>query len=187
MADGYARVSGIPAVCMAGAGPGSANMVLGVATAYRASIPLVVITANVEVEKMGRDSFNEWKQMRIYESITKHSYQLRDPKLASKLMDKVISGTVTGRPGPVHLDIPEDLGYAEVNKPRKTSRISLGPSRVSARTQDVRCALDSLIASDFPILMVGGGALWSGAGGRLLELAEFFSIPVVLSMKRIGF
>ena len=60
MADGYARVSGIPAVCMAGAGPGSANMVIGVANAYRASVPLIAITSNVEVEKMGRDSFNEW-------------------------------------------------------------------------------------------------------------------------------
>ncbi len=186
MADGYARVSGIPAVCMAGAGPGSANMVLGVANAYRASVPLIAITANVEAEKMGRDSFNEWDQMGIYKSITKSSYQLRDPKLASKLMDKVIRGTVTGRPGPVHLDIPEDLGYAEVEALRKTPGISLDPPRLSARTRDVRSALDSLIASEFPVLMVGGGAVWSGAGRSIRELAELFSIPIVLSMSARG-
>lgn len=186
MADGYARVSGIPAVCMAGAGPGSANMVLGVANAYRASVPMIAITANVDVEKMGRDSFNEWEQLQVYKSITKESYQLRDPKFASKLIDKVIRGTFTGRPGPVHLDIPEDLGYSEVKAPKKSTKISLGPSRLSARTIDVRHALDSLIASDFPIMMVGGGAVWSGAGRSVLELAELFSIPVVLSMNARG-
>ncbi|MFQ6011235.1 MAG: thiamine pyrophosphate-binding protein [Nitrososphaerales archaeon] len=186
MADGYARVSGIPAVCMAGAGPGSANMVLGVANAYRASVPMVAITANVESKKIGRDSFNEWKQTRIYKSITKHSYRLNNPNLTPNLIDRVIRSTVSGRPGPVHLDIPEDLGYADVKSPSRHHRISLGPSRLAARSGEVKKALEALITSNSPILMVGGGAVWSGAGDSLLRLAELFSIPVVVSMSARG-
>jgi len=186
MADGYARVTGIPAVCMAGVGPGAANMVLGVANAYRASIPLLAITANVELQKLGRDSFNEWNQGAVFQNITKQTFQIRDPGLAPNIIDRAIRSTVTNRPGPVHLDVPEGIGYAEVKDPMESTRIVLGPSRMPARIDDVKETLEILKSAETPILIAGGGALWSGASATLREFVELLSIPTVTSMTSRG-
>ena len=108
-ADGYARATGKVGVCMATSGPGATNIVTGIATAYMDSVPIVAITCNVGVSLLGKDSFQEVDIKGITMPITKHNYIVKD---VNQLADTIRSAFViakSGRPGPVHIDIPKDV------------------------------------------------------------------------------
>jgi acetolactate synthase I/II/III large subunit len=184
MAEGYARVTGKPGVCIGGAGPSAANLLIGVANAYRASVPMLALTGNLERSKLGRDALNEWDQMAMFRPITKFSTQVTDPdKLASQVRLALLS-SVQGRPGPVHLDFPADVGRARVAPLKRMERLSFEPTRVQARAEDVGRAADIIMSAERPLIIAGGGALSSGAGQRLEKLSNLLSIPVALSGAR---
>lgn len=184
MAEGYARVTGRPGVCLGGAGPSAANLLIGVANAYRASVPMLAITGNLERSKLGTDALNEWNQMAMFAPITKLNLQVTDPdRLASQLRLAMLS-SVQGRPGPVHVDVPADIGRASITKPGHLERLSFGPTRAEAKAEDVRQALRIIMSAERPLIIAGGGAASSGAGERLKQLSRLLSIPVAVSGAR---
>ena len=114
-ADGYARVTGRPGVCIATSGPGATNLVTGIANAYLDSIPLIAITGQVGLDGIGRDSFQEADISGITMPITKHSYMVKQLEKLPSVMEEAWYVATTGRPGPVLIDVPKDIFNGEAD------------------------------------------------------------------------
>ncbi len=186
MAEGVARVTGKPGVCLAGAGPSAANLVIGVANAQRASVPLLVLTGNLPRSKLGREVYNEWNQMDVFKPLTKISFQITTPNLLHNQLKLALLTTISGRPGPVHVDIPYDVGIAEIENAPKPNSLSLTPTRLAPRREDVLRVAELLESSECPVLLAGGGAALSGADSLLLELVNLLNIPIALTNSSRG-
>lgn len=184
MAEGYARVTRLPGVCVGGAGPSAANLIIGVANAYRASVPLFVLTGDLSRNRLGRDSLNEWDQMAMFKPITKHQVQITDSKRLASQVRLALSSAVAGRPGPVQVDLPADVGEEDVAIPGPAPDLDLGPTRTRAPKKLVEEAVRLIQASERPVIIAGGGAGASISGRALGELARSFSIPVAVSGAR---
>ena len=184
MAEGVARVTGTPAACIAGAGPSAANLIIGVANAYRASYPMLAITGNTSRANLGRDVLNEWNQLEVFRTVTKKGIQITHPELLASQLRLALLTSVSGRPGPVHVDIPGDVSAAEVKPPSRSGRLYLGPTRVEPKSGLVRTAVEMIKRAQSPVIIAGGGALASEAGARLKELVELMAIPVAVAGAR---
>lgn len=184
-ADGYARSTGKVGVCMATSGPGATNLVTGIATAYMDSVPVVAITANVGVSLLGRDSFQEIDISGVTMPITKHNFIVKD---VTKLADTIrwaFHIAQDGRPGPVLIDIPKDVTAAvteyEPKKPEPVVR-----STEFIKDSDLEEAVKLIHKSKKPFILVGGGAVISGAQEELKAFAEKVHAPVADSLMGKG-
>ena len=184
-ADGYARATGRVGVCMATSGPGATNLVTGIATAYMDSIPVVAITCNVGVSLLGKDSFQEVDIKGITMPITKHNYIVKD---VNKLADTIRSAFTiaqTGRPGPVHIDIPKDItslkAEYEYKKPEEIVRLV-----DEIREEDLDEAVKLIFHSKRPFVFVGGGAVLSDASEELKRFVDKIQAPVADSLMGKG-
>jgi acetolactate synthase-1/2/3 large subunit len=184
MADGFARVSKRPGVCVATSGPGATNLVTGVATAFMDSSPIVAITGQVATGVLGNDAFQEADSFSLMMPITKHNYRITDPKTLAETINKAFMIAMTGRYGPVHIDIPVDILTADVAEGdlEKTVRVPR-PKRNLSGLLD---AIKLLESAERPTIMVGGGVAWSRAGGEITKLAEILMAPVVTTLMAKG-
>ena len=193
-ADGYARSSGKTGVCIATSGPGATNLVTGIATAYMDSVPLVVITGNVAVPLLGKDSFQEVDISGITMPIVKHNWIVKDVSELAGVINEAFSVANSGRPGPVLVDIPTDVSAALCEwKKFETPQSSVAARRFSERSnrdkftpEDIDRAAAVITESRRPVLYAGGGVNISGAGNELLQLAELLNAPVTLSLMCMG-
>lgn len=182
-ADGYARATGKPGVCIATSGPGATNLVTGIANAYMDSIPIIALTGQVAVSAIGRDSFQEADITGITLPIVKHSYLVKDVRQLAPAIRSAFHIATTGRPGPVLIDLPKDvtLAQAEFEYPPQISfRGYRLPEKYSA-TQIYQAA-KAIGESRRPVIYAGGGVVSSGAARELLELAEKAQIPVTTTL-----
>jgi len=176
-ADGYARATGKVGVCLATSGPGSTNLVTGIATAYMDSVPLVAITANVAVNLLGRDSFQEIDITGVTMPITKHNYIVKDIKNLAEMLRKAFRIAQSGRPGPVLVDITKDVTAA------KTKYEKVMPEPILRYTEDIteediEAALHLIKRAKKPYIFVGGGAVISEAHEELKEFVKKVNAPV---------
>lgn len=176
-ADGYARATGKVGVCFATSGPGSTNLVTGIATAYMDSVPIVAITANVAVNLLGRDSFQEIDIAGVTMPITKHNYIVKDVTKLADTIRKAFKIARSGRPGPVLVDITKDVTAA------KTKYTKAAPEPVPRKTDeitehDLQNALELIKHAKKPFIFVGGGAVISEAHDELKEFVEKVDAPV---------
>lgn len=188
-ADGYARATGKVGVCFGTSGPGATNLVTGIATAAMDSIPLVVITGQVARAAIGTDAFQETDIFGITLPIVKHSYVVRSASDMSRIVAEAFFIAHTGRPGPVLIDVPKDVGFEEfdyipvepgdVNLPGYKPTVKGNPRQVDHAIQLMRTAKQ-------PLLYVGGGAITAGAHAEIHALAEYFSIPVTTTLMGKG-
>ena len=188
-ADGYARATGQVGVCFGTSGPGATNLVTGIATAHMDSIPMVVITGQVNRPAIGSDAFQETDIFGITLPIVKHSYVVRDPADMARVVAEAFHIAGTGRPGPVLIDVPKDVGLQEFDyTPVQPGTISLKGYRptVKGNPLQIKQALDLIRQAKSPLLYVGGGAISSGAHAELKELAEWFHIPVTTTLMGKG-
>jgi len=177
-ADGYARATGKTGVVIATSGPGSTNLVTGIANAYLDSIPLVAITGNVPVSLLGKDSFQEVDIMGITQPIVKHNYVIRDVAMLEHTLNEAFSIAGSGRRGPVLVDIPksiqtdfcEYIGKAPVVETRKPCSF------------DIEKVASAIKNCKRPFIYAGGGVLASGAEAEVRALSERLSAPVGFSM-----
>ena len=176
-ADGYARATGKVGVCMATSGPGATNLVTGIATAYMDSIPIVAITANVAVSILGKDSFQEVDIAGVVMPIVKHSYIVKDIHDLADTIRKAFSIAKSGRPGPVLVDITKDVTAAKFEyEPKEIEPVM--PITKHIRESDLQKALTMLKEAKKPYIMVGGGAICSGASEELAEFVQKVDVPV---------
>ncbi|HEY9851873.1 MAG TPA: biosynthetic-type acetolactate synthase large subunit [Leptolyngbyaceae cyanobacterium] len=188
-ADGYARATGKVGVCFGTSGPGATNLVTGIATAHMDSIPLVVITGQVPRPAIGTDAFQETDIYGITLPIVKHSYVVRDPRDMARIVAEAFHIASTGRPGPVLIDIPKDVGLEEFDYvPVEPGSVKIPGYRptVKGNPRQVNQAINLIRESHRPLMYVGGGAIASGAHAEIHELAELFQIPVTTTLMGKG-
>lgn len=176
-ADGYARATGKVGVCMATSGPGATNLVTGIATAYMDSVPVVAITANVGVPLLGRDSFQEVDIAGVVMPITKHSFIVKDIKDLAVTIRKAFKIARTGRPGPVLVDVTKDVTANKADYTPMTPE-PIARSTEHIRGKDIDKAIEMISKAKRPMIMVGGGAVISGAQSELREFVEKINAPV---------
>lgn len=186
-ADGYARASGKPGVCLATSGPGATNLVTGIANAYMDSVPVVAITGQVATSLLGRDSFQEADITGITLPVTKHNYLVKDVKDLARTVREAFYIATTGRPGPVLIDIPKDVsaGMAAYEDPGPVQlpgyHVKLEPD-----PEQVTRAVRAIEESERPVIYAGGGVINGGAHEELLRLAEMMLAPVATTLMGLG-
>ena len=188
-ADGYARATGQVGVCFATSGPGATNLVTGIATAQMDSIPIVIVTGQVPRLSIGTDAFQETDIYGITLPIVKHSYVVRDPRDMSKIVAEAFHIASTGRPGPVLIDVPKDVGLEEFDYlPVEPGAVKIPGYRptVKGNPRQINQAIHLLKAASRPLLYVGGGAIASAAHEEIKELAELFHLPVTTTLMGKG-
>uniref|UniRef100_A0A7C3PI47 Acetolactate synthase n=1 Tax=Oscillatoriales cyanobacterium SpSt-418 TaxID=2282169 RepID=A0A7C3PI47_9CYAN len=188
-ADGYARATGKVGVCFATSGPGATNLVTGIATAHMDSIPMVIVTGQVPSYAIGSDAFQETDIYGITLPIVKHSYVVRDPRDMARIVAEAFHIAITGRPGPVLIDVPKDIAQTVFDYiPVEPEGIKLPGYRptVKGNPRQVGQALRLIREARQPLLYVGGGAIASGAHAEIKDLAERFNIPVTTTLMGIG-
>ncbi|SFE44200.1 acetolactate synthase, large subunit [Paenibacillus catalpae] len=186
-ADGYARASGNVGVCIATSGPGATNLVTGIATAYMDSVPLVVITGNVISSLIGTDAFQEADITGITMPITKHSYMVRDVEDLPRIIHEAFHIANTGRKGPVLIDIPKDVSAAKtLFKPVTEVSIRGYNPTVSPNKLQVDKLIKAIEASERPLILAGGGVVYSGAHEELLEFVTKTEIPITTTLLGLG-
>ncbi|MBB6731064.1 biosynthetic-type acetolactate synthase large subunit [Cohnella zeiphila] len=186
-ADGYARSTGKVGVCIATSGPGATNLVTGIATAYMDSVPLVVITGNVATSLIGTDAFQEADIVGITMPITKHSYLVRDVNDLPRVIHEAFHIANTGRKGPVLIDIPKDVSAAKaLFQPAKEVHLRGYNPTVQPNRNQVDKMIRAIEEAERPILLVGGGAIYSGAHEELYEFVTKTQIPITTTLLGLG-
>jgi len=186
-ADGYARATGKVGVCLATSGPGATNLVTGIATAYMDSIPMVAITGQVKTSLIGNDAFQEADFTGITRPITKHNFLVKNVEDLSLIVKEAFHIASTGRPGPVVIDLPVDVQFAETEfrYPADVSMRGYKPTYAGHPGQIKRAA--KLIASSKkPVIYAGGGVISSNASSQLREFAEKIQAPVTMTLLGLG-
>ncbi len=180
MADGYARSTGRPGVVLVTSGPGATNTVTGLLTAHMDSSPVVVICGQTLTANLGKDAFQEADVTGITYPVVKHSYLLKNPSDIPRVVREAFHIATTGRPGPVLIDVPKDVGSAPCQAPF-TDRVDLPGYRLPGRGDPpaIEAAAELLAGARRPVLYVGQGAVISDAGKAILALAERVRAPIV--------
>ena len=185
-ADGYARATGKVGVCMATSGPGATNLVTGIATAFMDSIPLVAITGQVDTTLLGRDAFQETDILDITMPVTKHNFKVKEARLLVPTIRQAFEIALSGRRGPVLVDVPRDIFFAEVDYRPQEIKEKI-PSQPDA--DFIICAAEAaeeIAKAERPAVIVGGGAISAGASKEIIAFIEKFNLPVVNTLMGIG-
>ena len=184
-ADGYARASGRTGVCIATSGPGATNIVTGLATAYLDSVPLVAITGQVQVQHLGRDSFQEIDIVGVTIPITKYNVLVRRPEDLLPTLRQAFRLAQEGRPGPVLVDIPSSIQSGEVEWLEPEAEQA--EKQASENIEDVlKAAAVTINNAERPVMLVGGGAIHSAAEKEVMDFARKTGMPIVSTLMGLG-
>ncbi len=184
MADGYARATGKIGVCTSTSGPGSTNLVTGVATAYVDSSPMLVLTGQVTTSAIGNQAFQEADSFSLMMPITKHNFRILTPSEIPEAIKRGVAIANAGRKGPVHIDLPSDVQKGEVPDQEMSKEFPDSPPLEDFA--DLPEALKILKSAERPMLLVGGGIIWSNASGEVVRLAEMLMAPVATTIMAKG-
>ncbi|MFH2028040.1 MAG: biosynthetic-type acetolactate synthase large subunit [Nanoarchaeota archaeon] len=186
-AEGYARASGKPGVCIATSGPGACNLVTGIADAYMDSVPILAFGGQVPTALIGNDAFQETDMMGITLPITKHNYQIRSANQMVPLILKSFKIATEGRPGPVYIDLPKDALTGEVTEPiPKEVHIEGFQPTIDPNPAQLKKAAEAIAEAKQPMFLIGGGAIISNASEELKTLVELTKIPVATTFMGKG-
>lgn len=186
-AEGYARVSGKPGVCVVTSGPGATNIVTGIADAMIDSLPLVVLTGQVATTLIGTDAFQEADMIGITMPITKHNFQVRSIDELPRILKEAFHIATTGRPGPVLIDLPKDVSMATglFDYDKDVDLPGYQPTIIPNRLQ-IRKVIEAIAEAKKPVILAGAGVLHARASQELLAFAEKYQIPVVNTLLGLG-
>ena len=188
-ADGYARSTGEVGVCFATSGPGATNLVTGIATAQMDSVPMILITGQVSRSFIGTDAFQEVDIFGITLPIVKHSYVVRDPRHMSRIVAEAFFIAKNGRPGPVLIDIPKDVGLEQF--PYKitlpdTVKINNHQNNYKQNKKQIKKIVQLIYQSSQPLLYVGGGSIISNSSEQIEALSKICQIPITTTLMGKG-
>ena len=186
-ADGYARSSGKVGVAFVTSGPGFTNAVTGLATAYMDSVPMVVISGQVPISVIGTDAFQEIDAVGISRPCVKHNYLVKDVKDLARVLKEAFYIARSGRPGPVHVDIPKDV-TAQIGKFNYPDTIKMPTYKPTYKgnVRQIKKAVEAIANSKRPVLYIGGGAINSNASEAVREFAKITGIPAVETLMARG-
>lgn len=188
-ADGHARSTGEVGAVLVTSGPGATNAITGIATAYMDSIPMVVISGQVPLEKIGDDAFQETDMVGISRPIVKHSFLVKDATEIAATIAKAFFIAGSGRPGPVVVDIPKDVTAPNhrvpYEYPEKIKIRSYQPT-VKGHAGQIKRAVKTLLGAKRPVIYSGGGVVLGDASSQLIELAKSLNAPVTNTLMGLG-
>jgi len=188
-ADGYARATGKPGVCLVTSGPGATNAITGIATAYMDSIPLIVITGQVPSHAIGSDAFQEVDAVGISRPCVKHNFLVKDLNKLAVTLKKAFYVATTGRPGPVVIDIPKDITAPHIKipyeYPKQIAMRSYNPN-VNGHPKQIKRAIELLLSANRPIIYSGGGVILDGASEQLRDFVHHLGYPITQTLMGLG-
>lgn len=188
-ADGYARSTGKPGVVLVTSGPGATNAITGIATAYMDSIPMVVISGQVESRLIGSDGFQETDMVGISRPVVKHSFMVQDASEIPRIVKKAFHIATTGRPGPVVIDVPKDVTDPKIKHPYsypKDIKLRSYSAPGKGHSGQIKKAVDALLAAKRPMIYAGGGVI-QGEGAELLtKLTRKLGFPITNTLMGLG-
>ncbi|MDC1008662.1 acetolactate synthase 3 large subunit [Gammaproteobacteria bacterium] len=188
-ADGYSRATGKPGVALVTSGPGATNAVTGLATAYMDSIPLIVISGQVQSHLIGTDSFQETDMIGISRPIVKHSFIVQDTKEIPRIVQEAFYIATSGRPGPVVIDIPKDktdpTKLYDYKRAKQISIRSYQPKAIPHPGQ-IKKASKNILSAERPVIYAGGGVILGNAHKELMALNKVLKAPVTSTLMGLG-
>ena len=186
-AEGYARISGRVGVCVVTSGPAATNLVTALQDAYMDSMPIVAFTGQVATHMIGNDAFQEADNVGITRPCTKHNFLVKDTRDIARVIKEAFYLAATGRPGPVHVDLPKDIlmKQAEFDYPETVHLRSYNPT-YDGHPGQIRKAARAIVRARRAVLYVGGGVIASDAAPELRELAELCRLPVTTTLMALG-
>jgi acetolactate synthase I/II/III large subunit len=185
MADGLARVTGGPGVCLVTSGPGATNLLTGVAAAYVAHSPVVTLVGGIERAHQGKDAFQEFDLVGMFKPVTKLAIQVNQAERIPELLRLALRTAMSGRRGPVFVEIPRD-----VLSDRVEPSAALEPPGYRAthpqipHPEAIRAAARLLRQAQRPLLLVGGGVSWADASDLIVRLSEQYAVPMITAYGR---
>src|SRR5437588_3339280 len=186
-AEGYAKASGKVGVALATSGPGATNLVTPIADAVMDSVPTVFITGQVRTEMIGTDGFQEADTTGITMPIVKHSFMIQDPREIPSAIHEAFHVARTGRPGPVLVDVPQDLSRADIRyEPVDGVHLPGYQPTTEGNAKQIRLAAKALANSRRPVIYAGGGVVNSNAAAELVELCTSERFPVTCTVMGLG-
>ena len=187
-AEGYARSTGKVGVCMATSGPGATNLTTGLVDALMDSIPIVAITGQVPEHLIGRDAFQEADTFGITRAATKHNYLVKEIEELTQVIQEAFHLAITGRPGPVLVDITKNVLQGKTNYHPSTEMQPLRGVhlRLDPEDKEIEAALQFLWAAERPYIYAGGGVIASAASEELREFAELLEAPLAHTVMGLG-
>ena len=188
-ADGYARGTGKPGVVLVTSGPGATNAITGIATAYMDSIPMVVISGQVESRLIGSDSFQETDMVGVSRPIVKHSFMVQSAEEIPHIVKKAFHIAATGRPGPVVIDVPKNVTDPNVKFDYEyPADIKMRSYAVPAKghSGQIKKAVDILMSAKRPMIYAGGGVIQGEGSALLTELARKLGFPITNTLMGLG-
>src|SRR5919109_1410571 len=189
MAEGYAKASGRVGVAFATSGPGATNLVTAIADAIMVSVPTVFFTGQVRTELIGTDGFQEADTIGITMPIVKHSFQVLDPREIPHMIHEAFYLARTGRPGPVLVDIPQDLSRADIPyDPSEAAEVDLPGYKnfEEGNVKQIRLAAKALANARCPVIYAGGGVINGNASDELREFALTDRFPITCTVMGLG-
>lgn len=185
MAQGMARVSGLPAVCLASSGPGATNLLTAIADAKLDSIPLIAITGQVSRAMIGTDAFQEVDTYGLSIPITKHNFLVTSAEELLEVIPRAFQIAASGRPGPVLIDIPKDVQMQAIEIAEWPAPGAARPAP-AAKAEQIAEAAAMINAAARPLLYLGGGVVHSEAATVAVDLAEKANLPTVMTLMALG-
>ncbi len=186
-AEGYAKATGKVGVSLGTSGPGATNLVTPICDAMMDSVPVVFITGQVRTELLGTDGFQEADTIGITMPIVKHSFMIQHPLELPRTIHEAFHIARTGRPGPVVVDIPQDLSRAEIPyEPVDDVHLPGYQPTTDGNQKQIRLAAKALANSRRPVIYAGGGVIAAGAAAELTELATADRFPVTCTVMGLG-
>jgi len=187
-AQGYARTTGKPGVCMATSGPGALNLVTAIADARMDSVPMIAITGQVGTSVIGTDAFQETPIVEVCRGITKHHYLVTDANDIARVMREAFHIATTGRPGPVLVDLPKNIQVTQI-VPDFDAPMNLPgyhPEVRQAHPEQIAQVAAAIKRAKRPVIYAGGGVIAGEASGELRELVRRTGIPVTMTLMGLG-
>ncbi len=186
-AEGFARAAGEVGVCVSTSGPGATNLITGLVDAYCDSVPIVALSGQVATKLIGNDAFQEADMFGLTMPMVKHNYKIMSAKDIPKVFKSAFHIARTGRPGPVHIDIPKDVQTTEVDfdYPKEISLRGYNPN-LEGHPVQIKKAVEMLLNAQRPLLLLGGGVVIANASQEASRLAESLFLPVATTLMAKG-
>lgn len=185
MADGLARVTGLPAVCLVTSGPGATNLLTGIGAAYVAHSPVIAITGGPMSGHYARDAFQEFDLVNMFKPVTKLSVLVNKPERIAEILRHAFRTAMSGRKGPVFVEIPRDVLNNQVVQEDILAPKHYRPIHPRLPHPDaIQATVGLLQQAERPLLLVGGGVTWAGANELVVRLSEQFCLPMITAYGR---
>ena len=188
-ADGYTRATGKVGVVLVTSGPGATNAITGIATAFMYSIPMIVISGQVQSHLIGTDAFQETDMIGISRPIVKHSFTVESQESIPRIVKEAFFIATSGRPGPVVIDVPKDLTHPDFKfdfeYPKEAKIRSYNPPILPLEDQ-VKRAVEAILEAKQPVIYAGGGTISSNASNELIKFQKLTNAPVTNTLMGLG-